>query len=224
MNLLHSSLALVLMSLPFSTAFSQEYSVEAIDQPAQADDVAPELAKQFAAKGYRVQRDSSRTVCELWLTKELEVTANFEPTNERLYPFQPGQLIGLVHFARRSSDFRDQSLSSGWYTLRFDLQPVDGNHVGTSPTRDFLLMVAAEHDEADKDWSQEELQELSAEAAGSAHPAMICLQAPVKDPKPLVRHNEEADWWVLHVVAKGVANGKPVDVPLDLVVAGHANE
>jgi hypothetical protein len=221
---LRSCLALLSLLLTFSTASSQEYSVEIIDQPPKADAVAPELAKQFAAKGYRVKRDSTRTVCEIWLRQELEVTPDFEPTNERLYPFYPGQLIGLLHFSRRGSDFRDQSVSSGWYTLRFDLQPVDGNHIGTSPTRDFLLMVSAEHDEAGKDWGAEELQELSSEAAGSSHPAMVCLQVPVKDAAPLVRHNAEADWWILHVIGKGVTNGKAKDIPIDLVVAGHAAE
>ncbi len=216
--------ALLLISLATTIAVGQDYSVELIEQPPQAEDLTPELAKQFAANGYRVKRDSSRTVCEIWLRKDLEVTANFVPANGRLYPFQPGQLIGLAHYARKSSDFREQTIASGWYTLRFELQPIDGNHVGTSPTRDFLLLVAAEHDEADKDWDLEELQSLSSEAAGSSHPAMICLQEPVQDAKPLVRHNAETDWWLLHIVAKGQADGKTVALPIDLVVEGHAAE
>ena len=183
-----------------------------IEQPPAADDVAAELAKQFSDVGYRVKRDSTRTICEIWLCKELELAADFEPSNQRLYPFEPGQLIGLVHYSRKTTDFRGQSISRGWYTLRYGLQPVDGNHVGTSPTRDFLLLVAAENDEAKKAWDLEELEELSAEAAGSAHPAMICLQKPSTDAKPLVRHNEETDWWILHVTGQGVGNGMSASI------------
>lgn len=224
MKLLCSYVALVCLLLTSTVATSQEFSVELMEQSPQAEGVAPELAKQFAANGYRVKRDASRTVCELWLCKELEIKPDFTPAGGRLYPFEPGQLIGLVHYSRKSSDFRDQTVASGWYTLRYELQPVDGNHVGTSPTRDFLLLVKAEHDEVDKDWDLKELQSLSSEAIGASHPAMICLQEPVKEAKPFVRHNAEADWWILHVMAKGKAEGKSVDIPLDMVIEGHAAE
>ncbi len=224
MKILCSCFAWLLIFLTTTIANSQEYSVELIEQPPQAEDLAPELTQQFAPKGYRVKRDTSRTICEIWLCKDLQVTANFEPANGRLYPFQPGQLIGIVHYSRKSTEFRNQTLASGWYTLRFELQPIDGNHVGTSPTRDFLLLVAAEHDEADKDWDLEELQSLSSEAAGSSHPAMICLQEPVQDAKPLVRHNADADWWILHLMLTAKSGGESIDLPLDLVVDGHAAE
>jgi len=207
-----------------STAIGQDYSVEIINEPAKPDKVDEELVKQFSGQGYRVKRDSRRTVCEIWLCKKWEVEADFKVTEERRYPFYPGQLIGLLHFTRRGSDFRDQSFSKGWYTLRFDLQPVDGNHVGTSPTRDFLLLVAAAQDEPGKQWSQEDLLEVSAEAAGSSHPGMLCLQDPIKDSKPRVRHHEQQDWWILHLLGKGVSNHEEHEVALDLVVAGHAAE
>ena len=64
---------LICMFLTSTIATSQEFSVELIEQPPQAEGLAPELVKQFADKGYRVKRDASRTVCELWLCKELEV-------------------------------------------------------------------------------------------------------------------------------------------------------
>lgn len=114
MKALRSCLALLCLCLTSPLANSQEFSVELIDQPAQAEGVASELIQQFAANGYRVKRDASRTVCEIWLSKELEVKANFTPADGRLYPFEPGQLIGLVHYVRKSTEFRDQTVASGW--------------------------------------------------------------------------------------------------------------
>ncbi|HIK94051.1 MAG TPA: hypothetical protein EYG03_19060, partial [Planctomycetes bacterium] len=165
-----SILAAFLLVANLSAAKGQEHSVELIDAAPDADEVSEELTSQFADNGIRIKRSSSRTVCEVWFCKQWPVEAGFKATEDRLYPFAPGQLIGLLHFSRRGKDFRDQSVSSGWYTLRFGLQPIDGNHEGTSPTRDFLVMVGAEQDVADKVWEAKELMEMSAEAAGSTPP------------------------------------------------------
>ena len=207
-----------------SFSIAQDYRFEAIDSGPQADEIPAEFAKTFAEQGTRVVRGTSRTVSEIWLAREIEVEANFEPTEERLYPFVPGQLIGLLHFTRRGSDFRDQSVSRGWYTLRFGLQPIDGNHEGTSPTRDFLVMVNIEHDEPEKIWAEKDLNDAGAEAAGSTHPAMVCLQKPVAEGEQAIRHNEEHDWWILHSIGNGISDGKPIKLGIDMVVAGHASE
>jgi len=208
----------------FSSARAQDYTVEAIDGGPDAGEVSEEISQLLSPQGIRVKRGATRTACELWFCKELPIDGDFEPTEQRLYPFTPGQLIGLVHFSRRGSEFRDQAISSGWYTLRFGLQPVDGNHVGTSPTRDFFLLVDVEQDEVPEAWSEEELNAASSEAAGSSHPAMLCLQRPTDGSELSVRHDEANDWWVLHFIGKGVANQESKDVPIDLVVVGHAAE
>jgi hypothetical protein len=220
----NSLIAAVIFLLCVPVASGQEYSIEKIEAASEADGVSDEIAKLIADQGIRVKRGSSRTVCEIWLCKELAIDPEFKPTPERLYPFTPGQLIGLLHFSRRGSEFRDQTVSSGWYTLRFGLQPVDGNHEGTSPTRDFLLLVDAEQDDLPENWKAEDLQKASAEAAGASHPAMLCLQRPADGSELAIRHDEANDWWVLHMLGNGVAKQNPQDIPIDLVVVGHATE
>jgi hypothetical protein len=216
--------AVFLLVVTLSAAKGQEHSVELIDVAPDAKEVSGALREQFADKGVRIKRGSSRTVCEIWFCRQWPIEAGFKTTEDRLYPFAPGQLIGLLHFSRRGKDFRDQSVSSGWYTLRFGLQPVDGNHEGTSPTRDFLVMVDVEQDAVDKVWDVKSLMEASAEAAGSTHPAMMCLQSATEGSQLAMRHNESHDWWILHHTGQGTADEKTLDVPFDLVVAGHATE
>jgi hypothetical protein len=202
---------------------AQEHQAETIENPPPAEEVQEEFVNQVSDKGVRVKR-GSRTVCEIWFNKEWKLDEGFTATPERLYPFVPGQLIGLLHFPRRGSDFRNQNISSGWYTLRFALQPIDGNHVGTSPTRDFVVMVQLENDELGKDWSETDLQMASAEAAGSTHPAMMGLQKASEGESPSMRHEEGNDWWILHFVGKATKGSETVEQPLDLIVAGHAIE
>ncbi|MCH2203677.1 MAG: hypothetical protein MK102_17045 [Fuerstiella sp.] len=219
-----SILAALLLMTSLSSAHGQKYSMEPINAPPEADAVSEELRKKFATEGIRIKRGTRRTVCEIWFCNEWSVDAEFKPTNERLYPFSPGQLIGLLHFTRRGSDFRDQTVKRGWYTLRFALQPVDGNHEGTSPTRDFLVMVGAENDAPDREWDLMDLMTTSAQAAGSTHPAMMCLQRSTEDSATTIRHEESNDWWILHVVGNGTDTDRTESVPVDLIVAGHATE
>lgn len=218
-------LVVLLILLATPAARGQEYSVETIDEGPEQGELSADVAALLLDQGIRVKR-GTRTIAEIWLRKELPMDPTFEKSMQRLYPFKSGDLIGVLHFGRRGSDFRDQQISSGWYTLRFALQPVDGNHVGTSPTRDFLVLVDAGEDAAEKAWSDDELNQASAGAAGSSHPAMICLQAPQDSGEALsIRHDESKDWWIVRAQGTGVdADGKTQQVPLEFVIAGHALE
>lgn len=209
-----------------SVALGQEHRVEVLKEAPPKEKLPEEMVDQFAAEGLKVVRGSSRTVCSIWPCKKWEIAGDFEAKEDRLYPFKPGQLIGLLHFGRRGKDFRDQTIQSGYYTLRFGLQPNDGNHEGTSPTRDFLLMIPAAEDKSPELVGVKRLMLASAEAAGSSHPAMLCLQRAAKEAKNelSMRHDEEKDWWILHFSGKAVTKDKTSDLALDVIVAGHADE
>ena len=104
--------------------------------------------------------------------------------------------MGVLRFPRKGADFRGQEIAAGAYTLRYGDQPVDGNHVGTFDTRDFLLLLPAGADESPAALAEADLFEKSAQAAGSTHPAILPLVKPAGDgAKPTLRHIEEKEWW-----------------------------
>lgn len=206
-----------------SSLRGQEYSVEVIHEAAPADELSADVAAALAPTGVRVLEDGKRVVWEIWPAKRWQVEADFEPTAARLYPLVPGELIGVARLPRRGADFRDQTLGRGVYTLRYALQPIDGNHVGTSPTRDFFLLLPAGDDPSPAPLDTETMQEVSAKAAESSHPAMICLQKITDDAQPpAIRLLEDRQWWVLRLAGAVDDDGKPL--PVDLVVVGHAAE
>jgi hypothetical protein len=135
-------------------------------------------------------------------------------------------LIGALRFPRRSRDFRDQNIARGVYTLRYGLQPIDGNHVGTSPTRDFLLLVRAADDRSADDLDVKTLMSASADAAGSNHPGMLCLQRVQGEPAaaPALREVPNNEWWILQITGAANAGGKSQPLPIAMVVVGHASE
>lgn len=165
-----------------------------------------------------VIRGTSRKICHIWLCKQWELKS-FSAKGDVNYPFEPGQLLGVVQFERKHSDFRDQDVEDGVYTLRYGQQPVDGAHIGTSPTRDFLLLIPAKADKKPKPMAYQEMVVASAEVAGTNHPALFSMQRLSGDGP--IRHNEEKDWWIARLKGTGRVGDEKKPVAVDLVVYGQ---
>ena len=221
-------LSLFLLLLAFgaaTSAMAAEHRVEVTTDGPPADELSEEIAAQIGNDGYKIIRGTKRTVCEIWLCKAWPVTAGFKATSEVNYPFKAGQLIGVIRFKRKGPDFRDQIITRGVYTLRYGQQPVDGNHEGTSPTRDFLMLISAESDRTVAPPEADILVEQSSDAAGSNHPAMLCLQkAADADEVPSLRHDDDHEWSILQLTGKTKAGDETKDLRLDVVVVGQAAE
>jgi hypothetical protein len=214
--------SLLLLLVVSAKLHAADYRVEPLNESAPADEISADIAATLAPTGARVIRGTKTKYCDIWLCKQWAAQEDFEPTAALLYPFTPGQLMGVVRYARKGSDYRDQDIESGVYTLRYSQQPVDGSHVGTSLTRDFLLLLRAETDESADILDYDSLAEQSAEAAGSSHPALLSMQQVTEQAKsPSMRHNEEHDWWIVGFEGKSKAEK---GLPVEFVVYGVAAE
>jgi hypothetical protein len=219
---------ITIVALPLLAALpslAQEYKAEKLESPAPADAVSPEIAAQLQPAGFKVIKGESRTVCEIWLAKELPVAADAKTTTEVLYPLTPGQLVGVIRYPRKAADFRDQEVPSGIYTLRYSQQPVDGAHVGTSLTRDFFALLPAERDRDPAVLDYKALTTASKETSGTAHPAILSLQKAEDGGEALaVRENAEKEWTIVRFNAKIKQGGAAKELPMELVVVGVAAE
>ena len=214
--------ATIVCLLTVTTVRAREHRAETAEVTPPSENLAKEVAELLSHDCVKVIRGTKRTVCEIWLCKEWPVKASFKPNDEVLYPFEMGQLIGVVRYRRKGNDFRDQEISKGIYTLRYGQQPVDGNHEGTSPSRDFLCLVQAEQDKSADPIGKDEMLKLSAEAAQSNHPAILCLPKTPTQAKrnPVIGHDEERDWWILYLAGVQTSDGKSQTLPLNVVIVG----
>ena len=215
--------AILLLATP---VVAEEYKVQSVKEKAPEASLSPEVSKELSESGIRVM-EGDEAICTLWLTKTWPAKADFTASADHLYPFLEGQLMGVLNFAGKGSDFRDQPLRKGTYTLRYSLQPQDGNHVGTSDTRDFFLVIKAADDKDPAPIkSQEALFQKAAKAAGSTHPAMLSLKRVIKKAEelPAIRHDEEHDLWILQFSGTSQIGDKATPTVLELVILGHAAE
>jgi len=211
----------VLFAFLFITpAWSADYRVEPLDEAPPKDALREEIAATLRPDGFRVIRGTKTTFCDVWLCKTWDAAADFKPGPNVLYPFQSGQLLGVARFGRKGADFRDQDIDKGVYTIRYGQQPVDGAHIGTSPTRDFLLLIRAEDEQNAKPTGEDDLIERSSAAAQSSHPCLLSMQRLAAKKFPSMRHHEENDWWILSV--QGKAGDKVI--PIEFVISGVAAE
>jgi len=64
----------------------------------------------------------------------------------------------------------------GTYTLRYAVHPADGNHLGISPIRDFLVLVPVAMDQNPEAQPKfEELMKMSPKSTGTNHSGVISL-------------------------------------------------
>jgi hypothetical protein len=222
---MHRYLAgMVIVWLWISPLVGQEPKVEKVPAPAPADSVSPEIASLLEPAGFKVAK-GAQTLIELWPAKEWPVAADAKVGGEVLYPLTPGQLIGVARYARKGADFRDQDIPAGVYVVRYAQQPVDGAHVGTSPTRDFLALLPAAKDRQPATIDYKTLVATSKQTTGTEHPAILSLQkAEGGDAGPSVRHDADHDWVLLSFRGKTNQGGAVKDLPIELVVAGKAAE
>jgi len=149
--------------------------VETAARPANSP-AADAVWQVLDAKGYHITLEDGSVACDIWLRKNAPSAAKKE-TEGVLYPqLAPSVLVGLISFSQATTDYRGDAIKPGFYTLRYELLPSDGNHLGAAPNRDFLLLVPAASDpDPNAVFKDQELINLSRKATGAQHPGPLSL-------------------------------------------------
>jgi len=185
-------------------------------------ELPPALRDAVGTEALQVNAPSG-LLCEIWLRKEVPVAAS--PSQELGVTFgqiAEGTLLGVMRIAVPTTDYRNQKIKPGLYTLRYADNPVDGNHQGVAPQRDFALLSPVAEDADAATITREEALKRSAKTTGTKHPSVWSLW-PGDDsaPGPALRSQEDSQTWLL-TFRLSLAGGTKVS--MGMVVAGHAPE
>lgn len=158
--------------------------------------------------------------CEIWL--RAGVAAGKTEAQGAVYTsLGESALVGVIVLARPTTDFRGQPLKPGPYTLRYGLHPTDGNHMGISPIRDFLVLIPVALDQnPDAQYKFEELMKMSTKASGTNHPAVLSLASAEKAGPPKIAPNDHG-----HLVfSSKIKTQSGSEMPIAFIVKGIAEQ
>lgn len=221
------ALCFVLIADRGARAQEAGFQVKRLAEPAPAV-FSEEIRGMLAPEGFRISTSDGKPFMDVWLRKGIPAT---KPPGgaEGAVQFSflaEGTLLGVVQYLAEGHDIRDQSIIKGAYTLRYGLQPIDGNHLGVSAFRDFGLLLPGEQDKTLAPPDMEALFGESAKVSGTEHPAAFMLFASKTDiaKVPSVRHDEEKRLWgvTLPANAEVKAGEPPTTFLFEIIVDGVA--
>ena len=189
-------------------AFGQ-YKAEPAGAP--PSEVAPAIAQVLQKDGTRIT-NNGKAYCEIWFRTDNPAAAKSAEDGTTV-PVAMGALLGVIRFGGSGSDRRGQSVKAGVYTLRYGIMPINGDHQGAAPQRDFLLMIpAADDKDLNATPAFEAVVAMSRKASGTPHPAVLSFWK--ADPStPGFAKQGDSDW---------VLQTKVGDIPIAVILIGFA--
>jgi hypothetical protein len=171
------------------------------------DALAKPVAEMLSPGGVRVVTGGDAKPLDFWWVKGLPIRAGAaEPAWAGV---EEGTLVGAVSLGSQFRDIRGRVIKPGVYTLRYGIQPDNGDHLGVSPYRQFLLLSPAASDPDPAPRGHEGTIEISTLAVGGSHPAVLSIDPPVAKAEALQLHKTELDHEAVIMEVPLVRDGKP---------------
>lgn len=186
-----------------------------------SDAKVPEaVRKVLDSKGYRAILPDGSVVCEIWLRQPVPARASKDEVPGAIYPsLAEATMVAVISFSKSTTDYRGQGIRAGAYTLRYELLPDDGNHLGVAANRDFLLLVPAERDtDPAAMFKFDALVDLSRQATMTKHPGPMSMVPADSKAQPSFAKDDQ-DHWIFSAAFK-MSSGE--SVPFGLIVRGTA--
>ena len=187
-----------------------QYKAEPAGPP--PPEIAPSIAGALQKNGTKIANGGT-AYCEIWFRADKPTGGKNASEEAVTLPSIPqGALLAVIRFDGKGSDRRGQNIKPGVYTLRYSLMPVNGDHQGAAPQRDFILMSnAADDKDLNAMPSFEALVGMSRKVSGTPHPAVMSLWK-ADDAKTGL--NQQGDDWVFQT--------KLGDIPIAVILIGTA--
>jgi phosphopantetheinyl transferase (holo-ACP synthase) len=203
---------LVVLVLATSAPAADPFSIKVTDKAEPPKELKDNVRKLLAEKSVQFFDDKGNQLAEIWFRKELPVKATDAQIQNGLTYQEVAQttLVGAVRIKDTLGDYRKQKIKAGVYTMRLAIQPMDGDHMGTAPHGEFLLLVPASEDEGKEAFEPEKLHDLSKKASATGHPAVFLLFPVAKKDlgKPPALQMRENKHWSLNVTLDVTIDGK----------------
>src|SRR5436190_1583011 len=137
--------------------------------------------------------DGDKPAYEFWFSSEIPIQSKPASTAKALDSVKEATLLGAVSIPTARRDYRDDELPAGIYTMRFVLQPQDGDHLGTAEYLYFAVLVSSKLDtKPDGISDYKPLVKASAKSGSGDHPIILSLRPASSDASEMPTVNEPA--------------------------------
>lgn len=194
---------------------AQAPSVSALPERPPSE-LAPAIAEQLGPTGVRVF--AGEATLDFWGVKHVTLSADGPGWST----VESGTLAGVLRVGGNFNEIRGKVVKPGLYTLRFGQQPQNGDHLGISTFREYLLLSPAAADTDPKVLGFDGVVALSKQVIGTSHPASLSIDPPEDAPGAVqsAYKNESGHDGVVFELPRSL-NGKPAGtVKFGLIVSG----
>lgn len=193
-----------------ATAALAQYKAEPAGAPPSG--VPSAIASTLQKEGTKVTGPDG-VVAEIWLVSTAPKGSPSGEQNVTLPDIPHGSLLGIIRFATNGKDRRGQLIKPGIYTLRYSMFPINGDHQGVAPQRDFMVLSSIADDTDPKAMPDfKTLMAQSEKALGTKHPGVMSMWKADDENQNIT---QQGDDWVLQ--------RKMGTVNLAIVVVGTAS-
>ena len=207
-----------------AASHAADFTLKTTDKPAPKE-VSESIRAVLQPKVIQlVQGD--KPALELWFRQEVPLKSKPAPGNDALMAIPETALVGAVAVNETSlRDYKDNEVPKGIYTARFEIQPKDGDHLGTAEFDSFVVLTDAASDKELNGLNTfKALTKASGKSTSSGHPVVISLR-PAAAEGTLPRITEPAaEHKAIRVKLPGkTAGADKADLVFDLVFEGHGH-
>jgi hypothetical protein len=211
--------ALLLFAALPARAADKAYTAKVADHTPPPNQLAEPVRKLLDDRCVRFLDGKGEVLAELWFRKDIPAKESASAGAGLTYRDVPRTtLVGAMRVVKKLSDYKKQKVPAGVYTLRLEHQPMDGDHMGTAPYSEFLLVSKAAEDKDPGPMKPKALHDISGNVT-EGHPGVFLLypgKGATSDPK--VVSKEGGAWVLLYQV--GAAGGQKAVLPIGLTLVG----
>ena len=170
--------------------------------------------------------DGDKPAFEFWFISNLPLQSKSASFAKALDTIKPATLLGVVSVPKSMRDYRDDEIAPGVYTMRFTLQPQDGNHLGTADFLYFVALTPAKLDpKPDAITDYKSLVKASSKETSTDHPVVMSLRPVNSESGEFPKIEEPApEHKSVRVKLPATAGAEKTSIIFDIVFEGKAHK
>jgi hypothetical protein len=186
-------------------------------------ELGPAIQKLLQPKAIQLL-DGGQPAFQFWLVNELPLQS--KPAAKPLDAVKQATLLGVVAVPKAQRDYRDDEIAAGVYTMRFALQPQDGNHLGSSEFLYFAALTPAKLDtKPDGIADYKSLVKVSSKETSTDHPVILSLRPAGSDKGEAPQLVEPApEHKSVRVKVPATSGGEKTSIAFEIVYEGKGHK